>query len=518
MVSGGSRARSCRLLSGGGRSRPRWSAPRMAEPSESRSTGAVGQILFTLGQRARLCSWRRVLGPAAVLSSRRLSARLRQRLGPGPRASRRAGGLDHERGRGHVHDARPGRRPPAHADGPVGPGRGPGLRHPVLGAHVAPIRAAGRRDDGEPLLAVTSALRGRGTHLQRDHERTVQPFAVWATNMSEPYVHQVSDTWTITAKLPLHLLGVPEGLAIPALEQVGRSPLAPLFSQHLAEVRRVGDDLDRRPRPPRHGHAGARAGLVTSVSSDGAPRRTSTTSCCSASRLVRQHLGDPGLARPASPRRSTCRSVSCTGPAHEPRSSSSSGSSSSASSASTRSSPGPPTAPPVTVLAQRWGFTSAAHFTRRFRAAYGMSPREWQAMNRSARRSGRMTPCAWDSPAASPRARARCRRSCAELGAVVIDADQLAREVVAKGTPGLAQVVEAFGPEVLTAGRRPGPGQGRRDRLRRRGPSARCSRGSCTRWSSSGTPSSRRRRPRTASSSTTSRCSPSPGERTRSTR
>jgi len=39
----------------------------------------------------------------------------------------------------------------------------------------------------------------------------------------------------------------------------------------------------------------------------------------------------------------------------------------------------------------------------------------------------------------------------AELGAVVIDADQLARDVVAPGTPGLARVVEAFGPEVLTA-------------------------------------------------------------------
>ncbi len=38
-----------------------------------------------------------------------------------------------------------------------------------------------------------------------------------------------------------------------------------------------------------------------------------------------------------------------------------------------------------------------------------------------------------------------------ELGAVVIDADQLAREVVARGTPGLAAVVEAFGPELLTA-------------------------------------------------------------------
>jgi dephospho-CoA kinase len=37
-----------------------------------------------------------------------------------------------------------------------------------------------------------------------------------------------------------------------------------------------------------------------------------------------------------------------------------------------------------------------------------------------------------------------------ELGAVVIDSDVLAREVVAAGTPGLAAVVGAFGPEVLT--------------------------------------------------------------------
>ena len=37
-----------------------------------------------------------------------------------------------------------------------------------------------------------------------------------------------------------------------------------------------------------------------------------------------------------------------------------------------------------------------------------------------------------------------------ELGAIVIDADELARDVVAKGTPGLAAVVEEFGPELLT--------------------------------------------------------------------
>jgi dephospho-CoA kinase len=38
----------------------------------------------------------------------------------------------------------------------------------------------------------------------------------------------------------------------------------------------------------------------------------------------------------------------------------------------------------------------------------------------------------------------------AELGAIVIDSDALAREVVAHGTDGLAEVVAVFGPEVLT--------------------------------------------------------------------
>jgi dephospho-CoA kinase len=38
-----------------------------------------------------------------------------------------------------------------------------------------------------------------------------------------------------------------------------------------------------------------------------------------------------------------------------------------------------------------------------------------------------------------------------EHGAVVVDADVIAREVVAPGTPGLAAIVEAFGPTVLAA-------------------------------------------------------------------
>ena len=39
----------------------------------------------------------------------------------------------------------------------------------------------------------------------------------------------------------------------------------------------------------------------------------------------------------------------------------------------------------------------------------------------------------------------------AELGAVVVDADVLAREVVEPGTPALAEIAERFGPGVIDA-------------------------------------------------------------------
>ncbi|MEV4177458.1 helix-turn-helix domain-containing protein [Nonomuraea sp. NPDC049709] len=37
-------------------------------------------------------------------------------------------------------------------------------------------------------------------------------------------------------------------------------------------------------------------------------------------------------------------------------------------------------APTVSVVAQRWGFVSPAHFSRAFRAVYGVSPREWRSL------------------------------------------------------------------------------------------------------------------------------------------
>ena len=96
----------------------------------------------------------------------------------------------------------------------------------------------------------------------------------------------------------------------------------------------------------------------------------------------------------------------------------------------------------------------------------------------------------------------------AELGAVVIDADLIAREVVARGTPGLAAVVAEFGPGLLTPDGRPRPARAwapwSSPTRRRAAGSRRSSIRSCT----SAARSSRPRRPRARSWCTTSRCWP----------
>ncbi|MEV1175786.1 helix-turn-helix domain-containing protein [Nonomuraea sp. NPDC049784] len=49
------------------------------------------------------------------------------------------------------------------------------------------------------------------------------------------------------------------------------------------------------------------------------------------------------------------------------------------------------TAPTVSAVAQRWGFVNPAHFSRAFRAVYGVSPREWRSL-RAAEGDGRPGP------------------------------------------------------------------------------------------------------------------------------
>ena len=42
----------------------------------------------------------------------------------------------------------------------------------------------------------------------------------------------------------------------------------------------------------------------------------------------------------------------------------------------------------ITAICHDWGFADVTHFSRRFRSAYGISPREWRQLCREAGASG----------------------------------------------------------------------------------------------------------------------------------
>ncbi|SDJ78841.1 AraC-type DNA-binding protein [Nocardioides sp. YR527] len=235
----------------------------------------------------------------------------------------------------------------------------------------------------EDAVLVTCGLEGRGLHQHLGHDISVGPAAVWATLVTEPYLHHVTDTRTLTVKVPLSLLGMPEGMVAPALALIGTSPLAPLFWHHLAGVRRVADDLNAAAAVSLGTSTLAltRALLASAVGDDREVLEDVLLMRVQA--YVSQHLGETDLdaSRIAAEHHVSVRQLYkvCArsglhleqwiirqrlGRAHEELARASASGIS------------------VTSVAHRWGFKSVSHFARRFRVTYGMSPSEWLEMSR----------------------------------------------------------------------------------------------------------------------------------------
>ena len=253
------------------------------------------------------------------------------------------------------------------------------------------LRSTGRSStDGErPTLMLTCALRGTGVHEHLDRQVPVRPSSVWATDPSAPYVHHISDTRTLTAKVPIDALGLPMDLVRPGLEHLERSPLGPLFMSHVWEVRRVADQVD----PPTALALGtatlalARA-LVASVAPAGGAGREALQDALllRVKAFVRQHLGDPGLDAEAiaAAHHVSVRQLYKTCAKAGVRLEQWVIAERLARAAQDLASR-PPAALSVGEVARRWGFASASHFATRFRRAYGVSPKEWQAINQPAK-------------------------------------------------------------------------------------------------------------------------------------
>lgn len=253
------------------------------------------------------------------------------------------------------------------------------------------LTRTGRRVTSEtaPTLLLTTAIFGFGVHSHLDNQIRVRPSTLWATDLTSEYVHDISDTRTVTAKIPTDALGMRHELVRASATRLHLSALAPMFTSHVHDVRRVADDLDHVA-----GRAVATAtislarALLASVADEDRLRRDALedTLLLRVKAFARSHLGDPRLnaemiaaAHHVSVRH-LYRTCARAGLRLEPwiieqR----------LAGAAEDIARSPRRSLSIGRIAHRWGFTSTSHFATRFRAAYGHSPREWQALNQPAR-------------------------------------------------------------------------------------------------------------------------------------
>ena len=279
----------------------------------------------------------------------------------------------------------PGRRPPTHARMDLWDLGGLTVTRADLTGELALTQSVRQaRQDAEPLLSF--AVQEVGTALQ-DHldSRWIVPVGgLSLTDVTSPYEYRWSGHGVCRSlQLPVSRLGLPVDVVRQALPLARHSPLYGLVSAHLQHVTLDAERLAAEPMV--HSLASATVDLTRAllVSAAGTGRTTedalAETMLSQVRSHVRQHLTEPGLdARSVAAAlsisvRQLYRVCSAAGfsleqwvieqrlegaraeladPAGAGR--------------------------PVAVVARRWGFTDASYFSRRFRQAYGTTPREWR--------------------------------------------------------------------------------------------------------------------------------------------
>ncbi|WP_433194064.1 helix-turn-helix domain-containing protein [Nocardia sp. CA-107356] len=235
-----------------------------------------------------------------------------------------------------------------------------------------------------PVLAI-AVQRARDGHYQQDNaQRVVAPGELHIMDLHAPYDFRwTADGASTCLYVPLDLLGLPTEVIRRAAARVRESPHYRLVADHILALTRDADALSADPAAALAGLATIELvrGLLLSASESGGGAAVVPTDIL-LTRIrayVHQHLADPDLGAEQIAR---AHSVSvrylykvCANaeysleqwiigqrldrvraelvrPDSRHRS--------------------------IAMIARRWGFRDPSHFARRFRAAYGMSPREWR--------------------------------------------------------------------------------------------------------------------------------------------
>ncbi|MEE6260069.1 helix-turn-helix domain-containing protein [Plantactinospora sonchi] len=240
------------------------------------------------------------------------------------------------------------------------------------------------RQDTMPVVAFSVQRRAEGRHEQLAHQQTVVPGELMAVDLSAPYDFSWSgDGAAGCVQIPVDLLGLPVDVIRRALGRLRSSPLYPVVASHVGHLTADPGRLSVDAAAPSLGSASielARALLASAAHAEGLSRAMLAETLLTRVRAyVRQHLADPRL-RPASIAAAhgvslrylykVCEQADFSleqwiigerlrgaraellRPASRHRT--------------------------IATVAGRWGFSDPTHFTRRFRAAYGVTPSEWR--------------------------------------------------------------------------------------------------------------------------------------------
>ena len=269
---------------------------------------------------------------------------------------------------------------------PLGPGA-------VFTTDASPFRLVRTprhtRQGGQWALAVSFQASGRGEYAQLGHEQLVRGRELMMVDLSAPYSFGCAvGGGARSFQLPYEQLGLPPGVVRRAVPRLRASPLHDVVLAHLRQLVASTDRLAGDPGAAALGAATAQLVRALVVSAAGGDRHRADvleeTLLVRVRAHVQQHLTDPGLTPAAIAAahnvsvRQLYRAFERTGSSVEQwviQRRLAAAREQLASPAGRRRS--------IAAIARGVGFRDPSHFTRRFKDAYGMTPREWQHAARS---------------------------------------------------------------------------------------------------------------------------------------
>lgn len=253
------------------------------------------------------------------------------------------------------------------------------------------------------MLSITVQERCTGLLGQYGNQHALPPGTLFLTDLNSPYDYgQPAFGSSSCLQVPIEELGLPHEVVRDAAARLPASPLYTLVTTHIGELTRQAERLATGPAAAELGSTAtdlARALLASAYDIEYARGRLAEVLLPRIRGYVRRHLRDPDLtpARIAHAHDISVRRLF--------RLRAEAGFSLeqwiiAERLAGARDDLARDADTPIALVGRRWGFVNDAHFSRRFREAYGQTPREWR---KAARCADRTEPCAagpFDEPGA----------------------------------------------------------------------------------------------------------------------